>query len=424
MDGTTRNQVIRYIDSRRDEIVNFLCDFIRFRSINYQTTGDERQCQEWYAARLREMGLSTDLFDVDIDAISKYPDYVPPQGRNYQGRPNVVGVLKGKGGGRSLLINGHVDVVPATDESKWKYGPWSGSVEEGRVYGRGASDMKGGLTAAAMAIKCLIDLKLRPLGDVIIESVVDEESSGNGTLMCVAKGYRADAGVVVEGTNLAIQPAHRGVQFLKVVVRGQAGHAAYKRRYVNAIQKMCLIIEALQRYEDDVRQKQLHPLLPAPTISVGMIQGGSAPHIVPDSCEINCDVKYLPYEDGAQVREQIERYLSDVCKGDPWLRDHPAETVWWLDAGPSETSVDHPFVSILSSAHQAIKGETPVVSGMAGCCDMRHLIRHGGTPCVVYGPGILECAHAVDEFVPVEDLLTATKVLALTILEWCGVSKG
>lgn len=414
-------RVFEKTEENREETVDYLLKLLSFKSINYQHDGDEKEAQEWFNKRLNELDFKTEMFDVDPELLSDYDYFVEPGERNYQDRPNVAGILKGNGSGNSLVLNGHMDVVPIGSRENWNHSPW-GEVKNSRIYGRGSSDMKSGLIGMYMAVKALKDLKIKLKADVIFQSVVDEESSGNGTLMCVAKGYTGDGGIVGECTNLEIQTAHRGVQFLKVTTSGLSGHAARRQELVNANDKMVLIYNSLLECEKKERLVKNHPILSSPTISVGMFHGGDAPHIVPDKCELKCDVKYLPNENSREVREIIDRYIMKAAEKDNWLKENPPKIDWFLDADPSEVPKDHPIVNALQEAYVNVVGEKPVFSGMQGCADMRHLIKRGNTPAILFGPGFIDTAHQTNEYVDIDHLLIATKIYSQLLLNWCLIA--
>ncbi|MDN5313494.1 MAG: acetylornithine deacetylase [Thermoanaerobacteraceae bacterium] len=412
-------RVCKEIDQHKEEAIKFLQTLLGFKSINYQNTGDEKEAQYWLKAQAESLGMQTELFDINPDKLRGMPYFVEPGERQYAGRPNLVAVWKGKGDGKSLLLNGHIDVVPPGDEDQWQSNPWEGEIRNGRIYGRGACDMKSGLAAMFMAIKSLHSCGFQPKGDVIFNSVVDEESTGNGTLMTLAQGYRADGAIVGEPTELKIDAAHRGVQFLRVKTFGQSGHASRKKEYVSAIEQMIKVCNLLIEIDQE-RQKVSHPLLPSPTISIGQINGGVAPHVVADSCEINCDVKYLPGEDPKKVREIIEKKIFKLVDADPQLKVFKPEIKWWLDADPADSGSEHVLCRLIKEAHEKVTAEKGEISGFVACCDMRHLVNRGGIPTFIYGPGSLNDAHKVNEFVGIDEYLTAVKVYALTIIRFCG----
>jgi len=415
----TRRKVFQVVDDCRDVIIGFLQKMIEFRSV----TGEEKDSQVWLGRELERIGFEVDMFEPDNEKLKQF-GFAFIAGHRYEGRPNVVGRKRGKGEGRSIILNGHMDVVPPGSLEKWSHNPWIGKIEDGYLYGRGAADMKGGITAAIMAIRCLqmagVDLK----GDAIVESVVDEEATGNGTLACVAKGYRADGAIVAEPTSLDIQVAHKGALRLRLIVPGFAGHSSRKWDFVNAIEKTRKIMDALSDLEKRWLASMWHPILQGPSVTPTMISAGNAMNVIPDKCVIAYDVRYLPgYTDekgfATHLKKKIEECVSISANGDSWLKDHKPDIEWLIDTDPSEIDPSHELVQTLLRVQQEVKG-TAKISGLMGGCDMRHLVNRSGIPTVIYGPGSLSVAHTIDEYVDVEELVVATKILALMLMDWCG----
>jgi acetylornithine deacetylase len=415
-------QALEYIEKRRMSVVEFLRMLIAIPSV----TGDEFQIQKFIAKRLKGMGLQVDMWEPDIAELKKHPAYLPPD-RGYKNRPNVVGIYKGIGGGRSLLFNGHVDVIPSGPADAWKHPPWSGEMEGSRLYGRGASDMKSGLAAMTMAVQALIDLRIKLRGDVILEYTMDEEATGNGTLACVTRGYKADAGICCETSSLHVQPACIGRIWFEILVRGKP--AGIQRRWegVNAIEKGYAVVKAIAALEQ-IRIDQLsHPLYPDKMGSlpcmVGVFQSGSFPSAFPDTCLLKGSLATLPGEETQKVKESFVDHVLTFSKTDPWLRDHPPEVVFKGYCGdPAEISPKHPIVLALSNKFKQVMGKDSQITGRQGAADIRYLIKYGQTPTAIFGPGLSEQMHANNEWVDTDDLVAATKVLAMTIMEWCGTA--
>jgi len=321
--------VTRAVDRRRDDLVDLLQRLIRFPSENPKLAPQaqlaEASCQMFLHDVWQRLGCTTDLWDA------------------LPGRPDLVGVLKGRGGGRSLVLNGHVDVVPAGDRAAWTSDPWSGAVRDGAVWGRGACDMKGGLAAMTMAVRAIQDAGYGLTGDLVLESVVDEETGGPGTQSCIERGYRADAAIVTEPTNLVVLPIEGGLEWLRVVVRGQAGHSALRYRSVhaggqgtavNAIEKMAIILAAVLDLERYWAVHKAHPLLPSgiTTINPGVIIGGTGggqdgvPTVMtsvstfPDYCALELSLKYLPSE----TRDDVVAGLYQSGRGRRSLVTRPS----------------------------------------------------------------------------------------------------
>lgn len=400
-------------------IIEFLQELLRIPSV----TGEEGPIQEFIAQELKKMQLEVDVFEPSLEELRTHPGFVEVT-RDYQGRPNVVGILKGAGGGKSLLLNGHVDVIPAGDPESWEHGPWSGDVEEGRIYGRGASDMKSGLAAMTMAVRAIQESGIKLKGDVILEYVMDEELSGNGTLACVMRGYRADGGICCETSSMRVQPASIGRIWFEIKVKGKA--AGIQRRFegVNAIDKGYLVTQAVAEFERVRLEKISHPLYPdirsAIPCMVGVFESGSYHSAFPDSCLLKGSLATVPGEDSDAVKAEFVKFIQERVSADPWLRENPPEVIFTLYfAEPSEIPVDSPIVQTLTKNFTEIMGTEPIISGREGAADIRFLNVYGNTPTVIFGPGMTEQMHANNEWVKVEDLIQSTRILAHTILEWC-----
>ena len=420
MKSTLEERVTDWIDQQRGTILDFLRQLVAIPSV----TGSELEVQTFISAKLEKMGLEVDRWEPDIEELSKHPAYLPPE-KDYRNRPNVVGVYKGRGGGRSLLFNGHVDVIPSGPENAWIHPPFGARVEGDRLYGRGASDMKSGLAAMTMALDAVLHLGVRLKGDVILEYTMDEEATGNGTLACVTRGYKADAGICCETSSLHVQPACIGRIWFEILVRGKP--AGIQRRWegVNAIEKGYAIVQAVSELERIRIDAAAHPLYPDRRGSlpcmVGVFQSGSFPSAFPDTCVLKGSIATLPGEETSQVKAAFVDHLLSFSKSDPWLKDHPPEVRFSGYCGdPAEISPDHPIVRTLSRKFQTVQGKEPQITGRQGAADIRYLIKYGQTPTVIFGPGLTEQMHANSEWVDVNDVIAATKILALTIMEWCG----
>ena len=418
-----KENALNWIVREQERIIGFLQELIHIPSV----TGEEEKIQKFISRKLGEMGLTVDTWEPDLEALKKHPAFVAVA-RGYAGRPNVVGALKGSGGGRSLLFNGHVDVIPAGAPESWQHGPWSGDLADGRVYGRGASDMKAGLAAMTMALQSILAAGIRLKGDVILEYTVDEELSGNGTLACVMRGYRADAGICCETSSMRVQPGSIGRIWFEIKVRGRA--AGIQRRWegVNAIDKGYRVSQAVSEFEKLRVARLSHPLYPeirgAIPCMVGVFESGSYHSAFPDTCLLKGSMATVPGENSDAVKAEFLRFLWDRVADDPWLKETPPEVVFTgYFAEPSEIPVQSPIVQTLCRNFRQVVGKEPAISGREGAADIRFMNRYGETPTVIFGPGMTEQMHANNEWAAVGDLIEATKILALTIIEWCGVEE-
>jgi len=426
---TIEEKLLHTIDKQKDDMVELLQRLIRFNTeaIEYGVGGNEGEAQKYIAKYLQDLGLKVDCFEPNNKKLKKYLDFVP--GHDYKNRPNVVGVFSGKGKGRSLILNGHIDTVPAGSPELWKYPPYKGVVEKGKVYGRGASDMKGGLAVMLTLVDILVKSDIQLKNDLILESVVDEEGDGNGTLACCDRGYRADGAIVLDGP-LKIETAHPGCAILRLEVRGKAGHCCRKFTKlggVNAIDKMRILLNELEKFELEriARLKDTDYFPKVPVVSVGRIWGGDNASTVPESCTAEIVFDYFASEADKQgyctdFCRKVEERIRNLENCDPWLKNHPSRLKWLAATMPAKIEQDHLLVKKLQQTARKVSRELEVVASDASS-DARHFLKVG-TPMVLMGAGEPSCSHAINEYVPINNLLSLAKILALFIVDWCGVA--
>ena len=419
MKPADRAQLLTNIEQRREQAIELLRKMISIPSV----TGDEAGIQKFLAGYLEDLGLEVDMWETDWDKLRKHPGYRPVQ-RGYEGRPNLVATLKGVGGGRSLLLNGHTDVIPVGDG--WRDDPWSATVRDGRIYGRGSADMKSGVASHIVAVELIKATGLKLKGDVLINVVVDEEVSGHGTLDTVIRGYRADAGISGETSDLAVQPACIGRIWFEIAIAGKP--AGIQKRYqgISGIDLGNQIVKAVQDLEVTRVATVSHPLYPNALDSlpcmIGAFSAGNYPSSFPDSCLLKGSIGTVPGEDHEGVKQSLVDQVARAAASDPWMKDHPPIVRFvGYDAQASEIPQDHPVVQTLINSYREVVGRAPEVSGRQGAADTRFLNQYGNTPTVIFGPGSTSVMHATDEYVSIDDYLTAIKVLALGICDWCGV---
>lgn len=404
-----------------DAMLKFLCDLVAIRSLN--GADEENTAQRRVAALMETWGFEVDLWDLDFTALRAHPAYSVETER--ERGLGVVGSL-GAGEGPSLIYNGHVDVVPVDDPSFWHYPPWQGSIANGRVYGRGALDMKGGLCCALFAARALQQSGVTLAGRLMIESVIGEEDGGVGTLAAVLRGYRADGAVIMEPTGLCIAPSQAGALNFRVTVPGKTAHGAMRGEGVSAIEKFIPLHEALLEFEAERNRVIRDPYYsgePLPfALNIGNIRAGEWASNVPESLVFEGRFGVAPGEDDAAARRAFENVLLKAAGGDPWLREHLPRLEWWgAQFLPARTDESAPIVKHIKAAFQEASGADPVVKGMTYGADMRLLVNQADTPTVLFGPGDIRRAHQPDEYVPVADLEVVVRTLALTALRFCGV---
>ena len=414
-------KVLAQIDADEQELVKLTRSLVSYPSVY----GQEKDAQEFFAAQLAKLGGDVDLWEPDISELKKHPAFISAR-EDFSGSPVQVTRFPGDGRGRSLLICGHMDVVPPGDGA-WTVDPWQGEYRDGRIYGRGAADMKGGLAAALIALKAIKNSGIRLQGDVLVATTVDEECGSTGVLAILEKGYRADAGLIPEPTGLELNVASTGSIWFKIRVSGKAAHAGMAYRGVSAIDKSILVIQALARLQEERRIRLMHPLyadLPVPfCLNVNTIQAGTWPAVVPPEALMEGRMGVSPDEKIEDARQELEEALARCAAGDIWLQEHPP-VVEYLPCrwNSGSVPVNHPFSQILKQAVEDICHMPAKISGMGPCSDSGTLIRFGNIPTINFGPRSMAMAHQTDEFVDLASLMATAKVLARTILDWCGVA--
>lgn len=413
-------ELLGWIEQHSSQLLDLLQQLVAIPSI-YGTEGD---CQALVAATMGEVCDVVDVWEPDVAWLEQHPAYFP-RGISFQGRPNVVGAIEGLGGGRSLIVNAHVDVVDPGPAEAWSYDPWSGAIVEGKLHGRGAIDDKAGLAVMLFVARGLRELGLELRGDLILESVADEEWGGGGALATLQRGYRADAAILFEPTELAICPAARGGQAYRVTVRGRGAHPIRSYLGVSALEKALPLIAALRKLEGE-RQERFRTELFAPypiflPITVGTISADRFPSKVPEQCVFQGLMGYSPDETYQQARHELEACIAEAAATDPWLQAHPPLVEWpGLNKEGAQTPLDHPIVGVTSQALADATAREPLVTGFTAGCDLPYLVNYGRIPTVIFGPGNPAIAHTSEEHAVVEEVVSAARMLALAVVRWCG----
>jgi acetylornithine deacetylase len=428
--------VVAAIQQRESELVDLAGRLVAFDTtarLGDEPARDERELQELLARRLEAAGAQIDLWEPSPDSVAEHSQV--PDGFGFAGRPQLIARRPGRARDRALLFNGHVDAVPVEPIDRWTSHPHRPELRDGRLYGRGACDMKGGVAAMVFAVETLAELGVETPADVLVNTVTDEETWGAGTLASLARGLRADAAIVPEPTDRRIVVACRGILNLTVTVAGRPAHATMRQPdwreggAVNAIEKAAIVVQAAQALREDwARRPDLrHEHLPSPVILPTLIDGGEWKVSYPASCQIFFDIAYLPTQadeqgTGSRVRAEIERWIGDAVRCDPWLAANPITFEWGLDLPPGETSPDAPIVTCARDAVRAT-GATGALGGLDAWHDAASLIRVGGIPSVDLGPATVDgngrpLMHAVDEHVAVADLVATAQALALAAMRF------
>lgn len=414
-------KIKQWLQENRTNGVFFLQQLVQEGS----TRGNESKAQAIMIEKCRELGLELDIWDIGNDELKNHPVFCSDR-KDFKGNPNVVGVLKGHGGGRSIILNGHIDVVPQGDRDDWEDDPFSGKVKDGRIYGRGTTDMKGGSVSLLLAIEAIINAGIVLKGDVIFQSVIEEESGGAGTLAAVLRGYKADGAIIPEPTNMKLFPKQQGSMWFRITVKGRSAHGGTRYEGINAIEKAMGIIQSLQELETIRNERITDPLykqIPIPIpINIGKIYSGEWPSSVPDTAVIEGRIGVAPDEKLEDAKRALENCLSDYAQSDEWLCKNAPKVEWfggqWL---PGNLEMNHPLMETISTSFQQVKGTNPMIEASPWGTDGGILSNVGQIPVVIFGPGVTEVAHDANEYISIQEMFDAAEIIAHSVINWCGV---
>jgi len=398
-----REKILQLFD--RDELLDLLKELIKIPS---------HKQVEWQEDRLARFILNY-LRGEGFDNLKL--DYI------MENRPNVLALLPGKGGGKSLAFNGHLDTVPPYNMVLPPYQPL---IKNGFLYGLGAVDMKGSLAAMLLAMVLVRRSGLTLQGDLHFTGVIDQEQCSLGTVELVRRGFKVDYAVVGEPTNLKICVAHKGMEWMKVVIRGKSAHGSTPDKGRNPIYMAARVAREIESL-NEILQKKHHPLVGSPSINVGVISGGDDPNIVPQVCFLEIDRRWTPEESLESLYQDVERILNRLKLAYPGYqyellsmddRTCPLRNI------PLDVNPDIPLVNSLRRNLEEFTGTDLGSTSFRGWSDAALLVRDLDIPSVVFGPGLLEKAHAADEGIEIKNLITALQVYVGLIIDICGISEG
>jgi acetylornithine deacetylase len=387
-------------------------------------TGDERAVMDLVAGILGEIGCRVERIETDPAEFARTDPDWPGQEMPRKDVPVVVGRLPG---GRRLLLVGHTDVVPVGDPTTWSVDPWGAEIRDGRLYGRGAVDMKGGCASILATLRALVVSGAADEldGELLAAFVPSEEDGGQGMLAAIRAGITGDMAVIAEPTDLEIVVAHAGAITFRLTVPGKAAHASMRREGVSALGKLMVLVRALEADEAARNEAETDPLmtmlgLPYPTI-VGMVHGGEWASTVMDRVVADGRYGVALGESWQDAEVRLRMVIAEAAAHDEFLRDHPP-TVELVGGRFSSARVpsDHPLPRSLADAAEVILGRRPAFLGEPYGADMRLLVNEGRTPTVIFGPGHVAVAHSADEFVPVDDVLACARTLAAWVVRELG----
>ena len=397
----------------RERLVEDLQALIRIPSV----TGSEEVVAGWAEEGLRALGLAVEVVQPDLDALRADPDW-PGEEMTRTSLPVVIGRV-GPTSGRRIILSGHLDVVPPGDPATWTSDPWAGGVRGGRLFGRGACDMKGGVASILGAIRALgTSGDLEHLdGELVVAFVPSEEDGGQGTLAAIRAGVTGDLAIIPEPSNLDVVVAHAGAITFRLSVPGRAAHASQRREGISALDKLFVLLRALEADETGRNEAETDPLmtalgLPYPTI-VGIVQGGEWASTVLDRVTVDGRYGVRLGQRATDAEAELRACISAACEADEFLRDHPATVaITGGRFGSARVASDHPLPVGLAAVAEAVTGRRPALLGEPYGADMQMFVNVGGTPCVIFGPGDVKVAHSADEHVPIDEVVDCARVLA------------
>jgi acetylornithine deacetylase len=405
--------VVEAVAAQADDTVEALRELVRTPSV----TGGETAAQ---AVMLRQIGLDVEVYTPTRTEVQDHPSF-SDDGLPLGDRPVVVG--RTGPSVPTVVLNGHVDVVPTGDARRWRDDPWSAKVRDGAVWGRGSCDMKGGLAAGWAALRAIAATgRPLPVG-VTFVSVIGEETGGVGTLSSILRGHLGDAAIVLEPTRGEICPVGSGALSFELEVEGVAAHGAMRRHGVSAIDAARPVLDALRHLEDDRHARFSHPLYgadtPAAPISIGTLTAGEWLSTVPEHLVAGGRHGVLPGESVEDARVVSARAIARAAAADRWLAAHPPR-IRWVEGqfAPAQTPTATQVVAAIADAHRDVTATAVRMHGVPYGSDLRFYINDAGMPAVLYGPRDVVHAHAVDEHVAITEVLQVAGVLATALLGW------
>jgi acetylornithine deacetylase len=422
LDENLRQRILDAVDSSFDAQIAFTRDLVARPSIR----GQEHLAQDLMFQAMRSRGLAMDRWRVNADDI-KHHEGFSPIAVDYANAWNVVGTHRPNAeSGRSLILNGHVDVVPVGPLDMWSSPPFDPRIDGDWMYGRGAGDMKAGVVANMFALDALRAAGVQPAGTVHLESVCEEESTGNGALATLLRGYTADAALISEPTGLHLTRAVMGVLWFKVKVRGYPVHVSRAGTGSNAIMAAYDLVASLREIEarwNGIKGETKHygELGHPVNLNIGKIQGGDWASSVPAWCEMDCRISIYPGHKPQAMAREIEGAIRTASSAHPFLSNNPPEVEFngfFTEGYDLEPGSD--AEQTLATQHQAVTGAALGDQPTTAYVDSRVYVLYGNMPTLVYGPEA-ENVHGFDERVRISSIREATKTIALFVADWCGV---
>jgi len=408
------------IDGMADDIIDFTSRLVSEPS----TLEHEASVMALMEAELNKLSFEPFRIPIDPESLSKHPGFAPVPW-SYEGRYNVAARRESSAhGGRSVIFNGHLDVVSAEPLGLWDKDPFKAFEQDGWLYGRGAGDMKSGVAAMTYAVHAVEKAGFGFQAPVTIEAVIEEECGGNGALACVAAGHEAEAVLIPEPMGMGILTAQLGVMWFKIRLSGVPRHVLEAQAGVNAIEKCFPLIKALRDLEEEMN-KEVHPVyegIQHPiNFNVGIINGGDWPSTVPAAAEIHCRLSFFPGQSYEQTCQKITDTIKQATLQDPWLAENQPEVEFYgfRSEGHVEDRSQPAFVT-LNQCHREFFGQDAENTISTATTDVRAYHHFTQAQATCYGPDA-ENIHAANERVNIESVIQTARIYALFLARWCGL---
>lgn len=410
-----------YISNHKEKTIDLLKQLVMENSVS----GNESKAQAIVLEKLRELELDLDVWEPDLKEMKEHPYFISTRD-SFTGSPNIVATLKGTSGGKSMILNGHIDVVPEGNIQQWTYPPFSATVVDNKLYGRGSTDMKGGNVALILAIEAIKRSGITLKGNVYFQSVIEEESGGAGTLATILRGYSADGVIIPEPTNMKFFIKQQGSMWFRLKVKGKVAHGGTRYEGVSAVEKSVLIIQQIQKLEQLRNERIVDPLydgvpIPIP-INIGTIHGGTWPSSVSDLVTLEGRFGVAPNERLEDAKIEFENWIDNIKNLDDWFVENPVEVEWfgarWV---PGTIEADSELVQTLQRNYLDTMKQNPVVEAAPWGTDGGLFTQILNIPMIVFGPGETKVAHYPDEFIDLDQMFLAAEIIACTLIDWCGV---
>ena len=417
------NKIIQTIESLADDIIDFTCRLVKEPS----TLGNEDAAVNLMKSELEKLSFSPVMVPIDPSRLAGHPGFAEVPW-SYENKNNVVAVRPPDGTeGRSVVFNGHLDVVDPEPISFWDTDPFNPVIENGRVYGRGAGDMKSGVAAMTYAVHAVEKAGFGLQAPVTLEAVIEEECSGNGALACLAAGYDADAVLIPEPFGPTILTNQLGVLWFKVAVEGKPVHVLEAPAGTNAIEKMFPIVQALRNLERELNVSdvpQAYQNIPHPiNLNIGILNGGNWPSTVPAKAEMHCRLSYFPDISYEMMRHRIVEIIKSVESADAWLADNPPKISFYgFRSDGHSVSRNMPVFDTLNDCHKILSGQDAEEYIATCTTDLRAFQFFGKGQCTCFGPTGGNY-HGANEWVDIQSIMHTAKTYALFLSRWCVLSE-